>query len=634
MNRPQRARSEWRPRVWLAAGLVAIAGLSMPAAPALAQQQNPAAELARVADLKGEAFAALRAGEFDRTSDLIAQAAKLAANDGSLSQMRAWLASYQQRASANQADRQKQYDEAVENVRKLRDAGFETYAADATANAFLHVIDKDAFPKEPWVKDVLGRAVTLAGEAEAKGDWLTARRLYTDLSAIEPLNPTWRKKINDVSRRLGLLAMYAPDSLIAVYDAEAPTRQKVAQLIDPKKGAATKPADDGAMNDDFKIDWKQMLGGVKVDMLAEALQDAAERYYRPTNYGELVAGGIDGLDLLVTTSKFEATAPAVDAAAVPAAKAADKPGLDATFPKLADAGVRDAFVAKLDAIRDAVKADKGAKDRRLVSRVLSQVLEANRDTVQLPEEVVIYEFANGATAVLDPFSNVIWPYDLIEFQKSTQGEFTGVGVQIRENEDGYLEVVSPLPDSPAYKAGIHADDVITQINGKNAKGVTTLQAVKAITGPRRLAGETDHPLGPTGNVKEFDLLRRAKINVASVKGWTPGAGRRSGIGWSTPTSGIGVRAADQLHEASRAATRSSNAARPDQGRAGRPAPSSSILRSESRRPAERRRRKSPTSFLSKRRHRLDPQTAYNGVSTAAARLRPRQQQRRPSACRP
>ena len=105
----------------------------------------------------------------------------------------------------------------------------------------------------------------------------------------------------------------------------------------------------------------------------------------------------------------------------------------------------------------------------------------------------VSEFADGAFAELDPFSSMIWPYDLEEFNKTTQGEFSGVGIQIQNDEDGSLQVVSPLEDSPAYKAGIKAGDVITHINGKNAKGISLNQAVKTITGPSRHVRDADRP---------------------------------------------------------------------------------------------------------------------------------------------
>ena len=85
---------------------------------------------------------------------------------------------------------------------------------------------------------------------------------------------------------------------------------------------------------------------------------------------------------------------------------------------------------------------------------------------------------------MDPFSkSLIWPGDVPEFTKATQGVFSGIGVQILPEDNGDLRVVRPLPDSPAERVGIRAADVISKINGKSAKGITSDEAVKNITGP-------------------------------------------------------------------------------------------------------------------------------------------------------
>jgi carboxyl-terminal processing protease len=132
--------------------------------------------------------------------------------------------------------------------------------------------------------------------------------------------------------------------------------------------------------------------------------------------------------------------------------------------------------------------------------------------------VLISEFADGALATLDPFTNMIWPTELAEFNKATQGEFSGIGVQILPEENGDLRIVRPLPNSPALRMGIRAADVITMINGKSAKGITSEEAVKHITGP----SGTMVTLGirsPDGTVKTYDV-KREKIKVESVEGFS------------------------------------------------------------------------------------------------------------------
>ena len=148
----------------------------------------------------------------------------------------------------------------------------------------------------------------------------------------------------------------------------------------------------------------------------------------------------------------------------------------------------------------------------------------NSQTVKLPEEVLVYEFSDGAGGELDPFSTMIWPSDMAEFMKDTQGEFTGVGIEIDSGEDGSLDVVSPLEDTPAYKGGIEAGDVIAAINGKSAKGISTMEAVRLITGPANTS-VTLTIKSPTGGSRDVKLIRQ-KIKVASVKGYQhlPGGG--------------------------------------------------------------------------------------------------------------
>jgi carboxyl-terminal processing protease len=121
---------------------------------------------------------------------------------------------------------------------------------------------------------------------------------------------------------------------------------------------------------------------------------------------------------------------------------------------------------------------------------------------------------------------MIWPYDMAEFMQTTQGELIGVGIQIESAEDGSLRVVSPLEDTPAYKAGIKAGDIITRIDGKNAHGITLNQAVKSITGqPHTTVVLTVRSLD--GSVHTYTIERQV-INVVSVKGYQ----HNPGGGWS------------------------------------------------------------------------------------------------------
>src|SRR5262249_10241296 len=148
----------------------------------------------------------------------------------------------------------------------------------------------------------------------------------------------------------------------------------------------------------------------------------------------------------------------------------------------------------------------GQSDQFVLRAVLTKLRDSNKRSVEIPEEVMVSEFADGAFAELDPFTSMIWPSDLEEFNESTKGESSGVGIQIQSDEDGSLKVATPLEDSPAYKAGIKSGDIITHIDGKNAKGITLNQAVKTITGAKG-SRVTLTVRSPDGKTKDYNIRR-------------------------------------------------------------------------------------------------------------------------------
>lgn len=81
----------------------------------------------------------------------------------------------------------------------------------------------------------------------------------------------------------------------------------------------------------------------------------------------------------------------------------------------------------------------------------------------------------------DPYTEFIPPADAGEFDKNIRGEFVGIGAQV-QNEDDFIKIVSPLEDSPAYKAGIEADDLIVAVNGLTTYKQAVDQVVDKLTG--------------------------------------------------------------------------------------------------------------------------------------------------------
>ena len=85
-------------------------------------------------------------------------------------------------------------------------------------------------------------------------------------------------------------------------------------------------------------------------------------------------------------------------------------------------------------------------------------------------------------AGLDPHSSYMDPKGLRDMQVQTRGEFGGLGMEVTM-EDGLVKVVAPIDDTPAAKAGVMANDVITHLDDEAVQGLTLNQAVEKMRGP-------------------------------------------------------------------------------------------------------------------------------------------------------
>jgi carboxyl-terminal processing protease len=105
------------------------------------------------------------------------------------------------------------------------------------------------------------------------------------------------------------------------------------------------------------------------------------------------------------------------------------------------------------------------------------------DYVEKPDDAKLVESAiNGMLNALDPHSSYMDPKSFRDMQIQTRGEFGGLGIEVTM-EDGLVKVVSPIDDTPASKAGILANDVITHLDDEQVQGLTLNQAVEKMRGP-------------------------------------------------------------------------------------------------------------------------------------------------------
>ncbi|QCI64772.1 S41 family peptidase [Phreatobacter stygius] len=105
------------------------------------------------------------------------------------------------------------------------------------------------------------------------------------------------------------------------------------------------------------------------------------------------------------------------------------------------------------------------------------------DYVEKPDDAKLIEAAiNGMLTSLDPHSSFMDARNFRDMQVQTRGEFGGLGIEVTQ-EDGAIKVVAPIDDTPASKAGILANDIITHIDNEPIQGLTLQQAVEKMRGP-------------------------------------------------------------------------------------------------------------------------------------------------------
>src|SRR5499427_5284279 len=129
-------------------------------------------------------------------------------------------------------------------------------------------------------------------------------------------------------------------------------------------------------------------------------------------------------------------------------------------------------------------AGAAASDTYRTLNLFGDVFERVRaDYVEKPDDSKLVESAiNGMLSGLDPHSSYMNPHSFRDMQVQTRGEFGGLGIEVTM-EDGLIKVVAPIDDTPAAKAGIMANDIITQLDDEATQGLTIDKAVDKMRGP-------------------------------------------------------------------------------------------------------------------------------------------------------
>jgi carboxyl-terminal processing protease len=152
-------------------------------------------------------------------------------------------------------------------------------------------------------------------------------------------------------------------------------------------------------------------------------------------------------------------------------------------------------------------------DLRLFSEVFGRIKSDYVEPVE--DKKLLKEAINGMLTGLDPHSAFLDQEAYRDLQVGTQGEFGGLGIEVG-TEDGFVKVVAPIEDTPAYRAGVQAGDLIIKLDEVSLKGISLSDAVKKMRGKPN----TDVKLTILRKNEQQPLeiiVRRDVIRVKSVK---------------------------------------------------------------------------------------------------------------------
>ncbi len=163
----------------------------------------------------------------------------------------------------------------------------------------------------------------------------------------------------------------------------------------------------------------------------------------------------------------------------------------------------------------AAEKDSAYQNLELFSYVMEKVRKDYVDGTNLTYQDLVYGALKGMVDTLDPHSEFLDPERFQELTSDTEGRFGGLGIVVQQR-DGLVTVVTPIEDTPGFRAGILAGDRLVRIDGEDARKMSVEDAVKLLRGEPGTDVTLTIERPPTGETKEFKLTR-ANIKVDMVK---------------------------------------------------------------------------------------------------------------------
>jgi carboxyl-terminal processing protease len=356
----------------------------------------------------------------------------------------------------------------------------------AKAEEFADAGQKKALLSDAYVAKVVQKAMDYSVVLEDQGRWLDAyMSYYYWLQAIDPNNKVYSTRAEDLLEKTGIAASFQ--------DSPCET-------------------------------CSERYDGVEKYMFGRAMEALNLHYVNSIDYLQMATKAVKRCDLLAQVL-LVAFAEGSELGAKSTFKAPEPERVNAWSVALA--GLQDEIHASAKGAKDAPGQSQTAgqsenkppvkpfgKDDFLT--VLDKVLALNEATVKLPVQPLIAHFVEASLGALDPYTVIVWPRQVQDFEKLMTNEFTGIGIEISRPK-GLLTVASLVPDTPAYRAGLDAGDVIESVDGVPTKDMSLMCAVKKITGPKG----TTVKLAVRRGSKDLQgfTITRDRIIVPTIRGW-------------------------------------------------------------------------------------------------------------------
>ena len=158
--------------------------------------------------------------------------------------------------------------------------------------------------------------------------------------------------------------------------------------------------------------------------------------------------------------------------------------------------------------------DEASQQYRVFAAALAAI---DREYVEeVPSDRLVYGAIDGMLKTLDPHSSFFDPRAYAQMRERQEGKYYGLGIQIQVI-DGDITVMSIFEGSPAFKKGLRRGDVIARIEGQDAKGWTSEQAVRKLKGPKGTMVDISIKRRGYDQLIDMDVVRD-EVNITTVRG--------------------------------------------------------------------------------------------------------------------